>query len=115
LRLFQDDGYNLLASSQDISVEASAGVKVVASPASAKPGQPISVSFWGGPATSAGVIGMYEMTKADRFYLEMQPLNGRRCGTLTFFPPGPGTYDFRMFEDNVYRKLMGQSNAVRVG
>ena len=42
--------------------------------------------------------------------------NGSDCGTMTYAAPRtPGRYDFRLFEDNVHRKLMGASNVVVVG
>lgn len=58
---------------------------------------------------------MYEMTRPDKYMLAMQWTRGRSCGTMTFRAPStPGRYDFRFFEDNVYRKLMGASNVVIV-
>lgn len=114
LRLFEDNGYNLLATSLAIEVKPTSGIHVEASPAEARVGEPITVTFWGGPDSPDGIIKMYYMTRPDKFHIDGRALNGRRCGIITFVPPGPGTYDFRMFENDVYRKLMGQSNAVNV-
>jgi nitrous oxidase accessory protein len=112
-RIFGDDGADRLASSGPIEVKASSGVRITASPANARPGQAITVSFWG--AKPASAIGMYEMTRPDKYMLDMQWTNGRSCGTMTFRAPStPGRYDFRFFEDNVHRKLMGASNVVIV-
>jgi nitrous oxidase accessory protein len=112
-RIFGDDGADRLASSGPIEVKASSGVRITASPANARPGQAITVSFWGAKPDSA--IGMYEMTRPDKYMLAMQWTNGRSCGTMTFSAPRtPGRYDFRFFEDNVHRKLMGASNVVIV-
>lgn len=113
-RLFGEDGTGRLAASGPVEVEASSGVRIKASPASVRPGEPITVSFWGALPSSA--IGMYEMTRPDKYMLDMQWTNGRSCGTMTFRAPStPGRYDFRFFENNVYRKLMGASNVVIVG
>lgn len=113
LRLFEDGGQKSLAKSGAVEVKPSAGVRIRASPAAARPGEPITVSFWG--AKPASAIGMYEMTSPDKFMLAMQWTSGRSCGTMTFrAPSAPGRYDFRLFEDNVHRKHMGASNVVVV-
>ncbi len=113
-RIFGDDGEVRLASSSPVEVKASSGVRVEARPANVHPGEAITVSFWG--ALPGSAIGMYEMTRPDKYMLAMQWTNGRSCGTMTFAAPStPGRYDFRLFENNVYRKLMGASNVVIVG
>lgn len=112
-RIFEEDGYSMLAATSPVEVKTSSGVRIVASPASVRPGETITVSFWG--AKPASAIGMYEMTRPDKYMLDMQWTNGRSCGTMTFRAPStPGRYDFRFFENNVYRKLMGASNVVIV-
>jgi len=112
-RIFGDDGADRLAASGPIEVEVSSGVRIKASPASVRSGEAITVSFWGAKPNSA--IGMYEMTRPDKYMLAMQWTRGRSCGTMTFRAPStPGRYDFRFFEDNVHRKLMGASNVVIV-
>lgn len=114
LRLFEDGGRTSIAKSSAVEVKSSAGVRIRASPAAARPGEAITVSFWG--AKPASAIGMYEMTSPDKFMLAMQWTSGRSCGTMTFAAPrSPGRYDFRLFEDNVHRKHMGASNVVVVG
>ena len=113
-RLFEGGGFASIAKSGPVEVKPSAGVRIRASPAAARPGEAITVSFWG--AKPASAIGMYEMTSPDKFMLAMQWTNGRSCGTMTFAAPRkPGRYDFRLFEDNVHRKHMGASNVVVVG
>lgn len=113
-RLFEEGGLVSIAKSGAVEVKPSAGVRIRASPAAARPGEPITVSFWG--AKPASAIGMYEMTSPDKFMLAMQWTNGRSCGTMVFAAPrSPGRYDFRLFEDNVHRKHMGASNVVVVG
>jgi parallel beta-helix repeat protein len=116
LRIFEGDGYRLLAATGPVEVRSNAGVKVVAAPARVSAGGAITVTYWGAPASGEGVIGMYGMTTPDKFWIEMRSIGGASCGSLAFRAPAdPGRYDFRMFEDNVYRKLMGQSNSVEVG
>ncbi|HPJ30028.1 MAG TPA: NosD domain-containing protein [Methanothrix sp.] len=113
-RMFEDDGFTRIAASTPVEVEVSAGVRVEATPARASPGEAITVTFWG--AKPASAIGMYEMTRPDKYMIAMLWTNGRTCGTMTFAAPrSPGRYDFRLFEDNVHRKLMGASNVVIVG
>lgn len=113
VRMFADDGYRLLAVSEPVTVKPNAGVRIVAEPETVSPGQAIYVHFWG--AMPDSVIGMYGVTRPDKFWINMQPTGGPSCGTLTFRAPyGGGNYDFRLFENNVYRKHMGASNVVRV-
>lgn len=112
VRMFADDGYRLLAVSETVTVKQNAGVRIIAEPETASPGQAIYVHFWG--AMPDSVIGMYGVTRPDKFWISMQPTGGASCGTLTFRAPGRGNYDFRLFENNVYRKHMGASNVVRV-
>lgn len=113
VRMFADDGYRLLAVSEAVTVKPNAGVRIIAEPETVSPGQAIYVHFWG--AMPDSVIGMYGVTRPDKFWINMQPTSGVSCGTLTFrAPSGRGNYDFRLFENNVYRKHMGASNVVRV-
>ncbi|OPX79022.1 MAG: hypothetical protein A4E45_00982 [Methanosaeta sp. PtaB.Bin039] len=112
LRLFQDNGYTRLASSQTFQTTAAGGVRMVAEPARPKPGQAVTVHFWG--ATPSSVIGMYGTTRPDKNWINMQSTDGRPCGTLVFKVPGRGNYDFRLFENMAYRKHMGVSNTVIV-
>ncbi len=112
-RMFQDGSQASIAASESLEVKTSSGVRITATPSNVKPGETIEVSFWGAKPESA--IGMYEMTRPDKYMLAMQYANGRSCGTMTFRAPStPGRYDFRFFENNVYRKLMGASNVVLV-
>lgn len=113
LRMFQDDKYNRIATSSTVSVATSAGVRIHAEPDHVSPGQTVYVHFWG--ALPDSTIGMYGMTSPDKNMLNMIPTGGEQCGTLVFRAPGPGRYDFRLFENNVYRKHMGASNVVQVG
>ncbi|MCJ7443459.1 MAG: hypothetical protein MUO26_02825 [Methanotrichaceae archaeon] len=75
----------------------------------------IYVSYSGAPGLEIDWIGMYGITSPDRFHIQKMPIGGRNCGDMTFRAPSqPGQYDFRMFKDDVYRQILGQSNVVTV-
>jgi nitrous oxidase accessory protein len=112
--MFETGSSEPVCSSQTVTVEPKSGIKVIAEPSQVSPGGTVTVTYWGAPASGTGVIGMYAITRPDKFWISMQPIAGG-CGRITFRAPGqPGNYDFRMFEDNVYRKILGQSNGVTV-
>ena len=112
-RMFEEDVDSLLVSSEPLEAEALSGVRITASPSEVQPGGTVEISFWG--AKPASAVGMYEMTSPDKYMIDMQYANGRSCGTMTFkLPSKRGKYDFRLFENNVYRKIMGASNVVTV-
>ncbi|NYT02069.1 MAG: hypothetical protein GKC10_04855 [Methanosarcinales archaeon] len=113
LRMFDGDGNGPLATAGPVEIKPLSGVKIIASPSEASAGQRITVSYWG--ALPASTIGMYMLTSPDKNMLAMKSTGGNSCGTLTFAIPGPGRYDFRLFENNVYRKHMGASNVVVAG
>jgi len=112
LQMFDGEGNGPLVTSEPLEVKPLSGVKIVATPSQASAGQRITVSFWG--ALPASTIGMYMLTSPDKNMLAMKSTGGNSCGTLTFTIPGPGRYDFRLFENNVFRKHMGASNVVVV-
>ena len=107
-------GANLpLASSNLVEVKANAGHKVIAEPSRVAPGGLVTITFWG--AAPASVIGMYGMTRPDRFDLGKVSTGGRSCGTMVRrLPTEPGQYDFRLFQDDINRPLLAQSNVVTV-
>ena len=102
-----------LASSNAVEVKPNAGHKVIAEPSHVAPGGLVTITFWG--AAPASVIGMYGMTRPDRFDLGKISTGGRSCGTMVRrLPAAPGQYDFRMFQDDINRPLLAQSNVVTV-
>ena len=114
-RMFESGGSEPLATSSIVEVETRLGVKVIAEPSSVSPGGTITVTYWGAPASGTGVLGLYGMTRPDKFHIEKRPLGKKSCGSMTFRAPSqPGQYDFRMFENDVYRPIMGYSNVVTV-
>ena len=113
-RMFEAGSAEPVCSSQTVTVETKSGIKVIAEPSQVPPGGTVTVTYWGAPESGTGVIGMYPITTPDKFWITMQSVRGG-CGRITFQAPGvPGHYDFRMFEDNVYRNILGQSNGVTV-
>jgi len=113
--LFEAGVSTSLCTSNSVEAVAKNGVKVIAEPSRVSPGGSITVTFWGAPASGTGVLGMYGMTRPDKFHIEKRPIGSRSCGTMTFRAPSkPGQYDFRMFENDIYRPLMAQSNVVTV-
>jgi parallel beta-helix repeat protein len=102
-----------LASAGPVEVRATSGCKVIAEPSRVAPGGTVTITFWG--AAPASVIGMYGMTRPDRFDLGKVSTGGRSCGTMVRrLPYEPGQYDFRLFQDDINRPLIAQSNVVTV-
>jgi hypothetical protein len=121
-RLFENDSFTKLATSNDIEAKAMAGNKVIASPSHIAPGGTVTVTYWGAPPEGMGVIGMYGVNRPDKFYLDMRPIGSKSCGSITWrLPSDPGQYDFRMFRSAITEvgqgayQILGQSNVVTVG
>jgi len=99
-----------------VEVKAKSGAKVIAEPSHVVPGGTVTVTYWGAPPEGTGVIGMYGMTRPDKFDLGKRAIGSRSCGSMTWqLPYASGQYDFRMFHDDVNRPLIAQSNVVTVG
>ncbi len=112
-KMFSGQSTDPLASADPVEVRATAGCKVIAEPSRVPPGGIVTITFWG--AAPASVIGMYGMTRPDRFDLGKVSTGGRSCGTMVRqLPYEAGQYDFRLFQDDVNRPLMAQSNVVTV-
>lgn len=121
-RMFENNTFTTLATSNKVTVKTYNGTRVVASPTHVSPGGTVTVTYWGAPASGSGVIGMYGMTRPDKFPIETRSLGTRSCGRLTFrLPASPGQYDFRMFYSAITDinqgayQILGQSDAVTVG
>lgn len=122
LRMFQNDSYTQLAASNSIEVKEFSGRKVIVSPSHVAPGGTVTVTYWGAPASGTGIIGMYGVSRPDKFALEKRALGSKNCGMMTWqLPYEPGNYDFRMFYSDITSEgqgayqLLGQSNGVTVG
>ncbi len=102
-----------LVTSNAVVVKENAGHKVVAEPSHVAPGGTVTVTFWG--AAPASVVGMYGMTRPDKFDSGKRSTGGRSCGSMVWQLPGAaGQYDFRLFQDDINRPLLAQSNVVTV-
>ncbi len=120
-RIFENDSYALLASSNSLDVNEFRGTKVVASPTHVAPGGTVTVTYWGAPSSGTGIIGMYGMNRPDKFPLQKRSLGSKNCGRMTWkLPNSPGQYDFRMFYSDITSEgqgayqLLGQSDVVTV-
>ena len=104
-----------VVTSNGVAVKKTDGKKVVAEPSHVSPGGTVTVTFWGAPLSGSGVIGMYGMTRPDKFDLGKKSIGARSCGSMVWkLPSTPGQYDFRMFQDDINRPLLAQSNVVTV-
>jgi len=66
-----------LVTSNAVVVKENAGHKVVAEPSHVAPGGTVTVTFWG--AAPASVVGMYGMTRPDKFDSGKRSTGGRSC------------------------------------
>lgn len=121
-RMFENDSYTRLAASNSVTVRAYNGTKVEATPTHVAPGGTVTVTYWGAPASGSGVIGMYGMTRPDKFPIETRSLGSKSCGRMTWkLPYDAGQYDFRMFYSAITDvgqgayQILGQSDVVTVG
>ena len=72
-----------------------------------------TVTFWG--AAPASVVGMYGMTRPDKVRLGKKIYRRAKLRQHGRQLPGaPGQYDFRLFQDDINRPLLAQSNVVTV-
>ncbi len=115
-RMFENDGYKLLATSNNLvaAYSASLTAKLDAS------GENITVTYSMGPGNAKDWIGIYKVGAADNGYISYQYLNGNKNGSLTFKAPAVsnvpqvGTYNFRMFVNDGYT-LLATSNEIVIG
>lgn len=121
-RLFENDSFTKLATSNNVVADAAVGNKVIATPSHVRPGGSVTVTYWGAPPEGTGVIGMYGVNRPDKFYLGMMQIGSKSCGSITWqLPANPGSYDFRMFRSEITDvgqgayQILGQSNVVTVG
>jgi len=124
LRLFSNNGYTKLATSNAVSVTASAGTSLGASPTTVAAGSGVTAT-WSGIATPmpADWIGLYPTGAADTAYVAWIYVSCSKtagaaaaAGSCVFPVPTPiagGTYELRLFANNGYTKL-ATSNAFTV-
>ncbi|MEI8003328.1 MAG: NosD domain-containing protein [Methanothrix sp.] len=120
-RIFENDSYTRLATSNNVVAKVLKGTKVVASSSHVAPGGIVTVTYWGAPPEGTGIIGMYGVNRPDKFALEKRSIGSKNCGRITWrLPSTPGQYDFRMFRSDITDinqgayQLLGQTNVVTV-
>jgi hypothetical protein len=120
-RLFENDSYTRLATSNSVEVKIMKGNKVIASPSHVAPGGTVTVTYWGAPPEGTAIIGMYGVNRPDKFALGKRSVGSENCGRMTWqLPNEPGQYDFRMFRSDITSEgqgayqLLGQTNVVTV-
>ena len=86
-RMFENNTYTRLATSNDVTVKIYNGTRVLASSTHVPPGGTITVTYWGAPASGTGVIGMYGVTRPDKFPIETRALGSSSCGRMTWQLP----------------------------
>jgi predicted Zn-dependent protease len=86
-----------------------------AAPISVSSDQTITVTFSGAPGNLKDFVALYRTVVGDKEgYVKYQFLQGKTAGTLTFTAPSTtGSYEFRMFLNNTWKKL-ATSNTVTV-
>jgi hypothetical protein len=88
---------------------------IIASPANAKFGENITVTYTNAPGNAKDWIGLYKFDAPDKPSISYQYLGGNKNGTLTFVAPGEaGNYNLRMFPNDLYTPLLAVSNNVVV-
>jgi hypothetical protein len=132
-RLFAANGYTRLATSNAMTVTATASAALTANPALIAPGGSVSVA-WGGVSspTTTDWVGLYAAGASDTSYIRNPDGTGvwfytsssscdrtagsgaKASGDCAFLIPStvsPGTYELRLFRNNGYTKL-ATSNAL---
>jgi len=84
---------------------------ISASPPSVNSCEDIAVTYTGAPGYESDWIAMYKSGSPDSSYIAKLYLDGNENGTLTLEAPDPGSYDFRLFENDSSAKL-ATSNSV---
>ncbi|HJU43444.1 MAG TPA: S8 family serine peptidase [Vicinamibacterales bacterium] len=114
VRLFANNTYTKLATSETVTRGAAAAPAVTASPASVTPGSAISVTVSNGPANQMDWVALYDVSAADSTYLQWMYLSGTKNppatglanATVQFTAPAtPGNYNVRFFSNNSFTKL----------
>ena len=121
-RLFTNGTFNRIATSNTVTVSGGGASTISASPASATPGQPVTVS-WTGVSSVTDWVGLYSAGSGDSSSVDWKYTSSCTfaaggfvvsSGSCTFTMPGtPGPYEFRLFANNTLTRL-AVSNTVTV-
>ncbi|HYB94556.1 MAG TPA: S8 family serine peptidase [Vicinamibacterales bacterium] len=124
VRLFANNGSTKIATSADITVNASSSPPsgpTVTAPSTATSGTTLSVSIANGPGNTTDWIGLFPSGGGDTSYITWMYLNGARTppssgmtsATVSFPAPAAGTYNVRLFANNGSTKI-ATSNTITV-
>jgi hypothetical protein len=83
---------------------------ITATPVSVNACEMVTVKYSGAPGYENDWIAMYKSGSPDGSYVTRQYLNGNENGTVTLEAPDPGSYDFRLFENDSSTKLATSNN-----
>lgn len=117
LRMFSNNSYTRIGTSNSFSVTAPVQVTLSASPSSVARGGTITAT-WSGIASPTGTdwIGLFLPGAANTSYLSYRYTTGTASGSVPFTIPGTvavGTYELRLLSNNSYTKI-GTSNTFSV-
>jgi hypothetical protein len=105
LRMYNTSGQEMGSLNFNVKVPT-----ITATPASVKTCELITVSYAGAPGYDNDWIAMYKSGSSDSSFTSRQYLGGKENGTVILDAPDPGTYDFRIFENDSYTRLATSSS-----
>jgi serine protease len=112
-RLFLNDGFNQVATSNVVSV--GAAYSLAASPSTVTAGAPIS-GAWAAPVGHSPTdwVGLYAVGAAETSFLSFEYISPATSGTVTLTAPAAaGSYELRLFTNNTFNRV-ATSGAVTV-
>src|SRR5262249_48638804 len=118
LRLFSNNVYTLLATSNSFTLQTPAPASLSAGPPTLNPRQPVTAT-WSSifAPTSTDWIALYVAGAADNAFIAWRYTDGNAAGSAPLTIPAnaaPGTYELRLFSNNVYT-LLATSNRFSIG
>jgi len=105
LRMYNASGGELASLEFHVNVPT-----ITATPVSVNACEMVTVKYSGAPGYENDWIAMYKSGSPDGSYVTRQYLNGNENGTVTLEAPDPGSYDFRLFENDSSTKLATSNN-----
>ena len=114
LRLFSNNGYTRLASSNTFAVQTPPAATLSVSPSSVAPGGSVTAAWTNIFApTGTDWIGLYAPSAADTAFISWRYTTGTAAGNVPFSigaTVAPGTYQLRLFSANGYTRLATSAN-----
>jgi hypothetical protein len=115
LRLFTNDGFTRVATSNPVTVTAGNGYILTATQSTVNAGDPLDVS-WTAPGgrPSTDWVALYRVGDPNTAYMWWQYTNGAASGAVTIGAPGDaGQYEFRYLQEDGFIDV-ARSTAVTV-